>query len=158
MRSTSKIFRRGDFQNRAIEVAPSLSSKTRQQLEHQFVTVENSRPPCRPAQLRESNVARATGEYASAYGPTPFLWSFRLTRHTTRGSRKDGTECPLHGPRARKGAGSGGTPDMADTREMQSNQAFGSPGFQICWGISCFPGRISRNLFGKLQLCESFLP
>ena len=57
-----------------------------------------------------------------SFGP---FGSRRDTR--ARVSRKDGTECPLDGPRARKGAGSGGTPDMADTRENQSNQGIVMP-------------------------------
>ena len=44
--------------------------------------------------------------------PVPLVRAAQAT-HTIRLSRADGTECPLDGPRARKGAGSGGTPDMA---------------------------------------------
>lgn len=90
-------------------------------------TGHTSSPPCRPADWGVRLRLQGTYRNMPAYGPTPFLWSFRLTRHTTRVSRKDGTECPLGGPRARRGAGSGGTPDMADTREKQSNQAIVVP-------------------------------
>ena len=139
----AKIFARGGFENRKIEVVP-FSSKLASSPSIQFVAGENSRPPCRPAALRETEAAHAAGEYASAYGPTPFLWSFRphVRSRISRVGRKDGTECPLGGPRARKGAGSGGTPDMADTREVQSNQAFLSVVLQIWRGISCIPRRI----------------
>ena len=58
--------------------------------------------------FESTSAARVDLEEASLNGPTPFLWCGHIqARHTARLNVPARDECPLYGPRLKKGAGSG---------------------------------------------------